>query len=143
MQRLMTAPLDEVPWIYFVPVLAPTALYSWLALRWAIEQFKREEVLFREAERLDIRLWLRRLFREKEALPSTGQALFGFTLILALHWLTFGGGGAESLVIHTGISYLAFVAAPPLFMVLLLTTRPREGLEWPGAIDYSRSHCRS
>src|SRR5262249_16166136 len=51
MQRLMTAPLHGLPWLYFLPVLAPMALYSWLALRWAIEQFKREEVLFREAER--------------------------------------------------------------------------------------------
>src|SRR5262249_32782388 len=33
-QRLMTVSLDKVPWLYFVPVLAPMALYSWLALRW-------------------------------------------------------------------------------------------------------------
>src|SRR5439155_13829294 len=91
MQRLMTVPLDKVSGLYFVPVLVPMALYSWLALRWAIEQFKREEVLFREAERWEIRLWLRRLFREKEALPSTGQALFGFALIVALHWIVSGG----------------------------------------------------
>jgi sodium transport system permease protein len=128
MQRLMTAPLDKVPWLYFLPVLAPMALYSWLALRWAIEQFKREEVLFREAERLEITLWLRRLFREKEALPSTGQALFCFTLIVALRWIASEAGDPGSLVIRTGISYLAFVATPPLLMVLLLTTRPRHGL---------------
>jgi hypothetical protein len=36
MQRLMTASsLDQVPWLYFIPVLAPIGLYSWLALRWA------------------------------------------------------------------------------------------------------------
>ena len=128
MQRLMTVPLEKVPWLYFVPVLLPMALYSWLALRWAIEQFKREEVLFREAERLEIKLWLRRLFREKEALPSTGQALFCFALIVGLRWIPFVGDGG-SLMIRTGISYLAFVATPPLFMALLLTTRPRQGLE--------------
>ncbi|HLJ91809.1 MAG TPA: ABC transporter permease subunit/CPBP intramembrane protease [Gemmataceae bacterium] len=127
MQRLMTAPLEKVPWLYFVPVLVPMALYSWLALRWAIEQFKREEVLFREAERLEIKLWLRRLFREKEALPSSGQALFCFALIIALRWIPYIGDGG-SLMIRTGISYLAFVATPPLFMALLLTTRPRQGL---------------
>jgi sodium transport system permease protein len=127
MQRLMTAPLEQVPWLYFVPVLLPMALYSWLALRWAIEQFKREEVLFREAERLEIKLWLRRLFREKEALPSTGQALFCFALIIGLRWIAFAGAGG-SLLIRTGISYLAFVATPTLLMALLLTTRPRQGL---------------
>src|SRR5439155_19701898 len=37
MQGLMTsASLADVPWLYFVPVLAPVVLYSWLALRWAI-----------------------------------------------------------------------------------------------------------
>lgn len=128
MQRLMTTPLDKVPWLYFGPVLVPMALYSWLALRWAIEQFKREEVLFREAERWEMKLWLRRLFREKEALPSTGQALFAFTLIMVLRWSAFAGSDPGSLVIRTGISYLAFVATPPLLMALLLTTRPRQGL---------------
>src|SRR6266404_6367102 len=93
MQRLMTVSLDQVPWLYFVPVLAPIVLYSGLALHWAIEQFKREEVLFREAERLEIGLWLRRLFREKEALPSTGQALFCFALIIALRWMPPIGDG--------------------------------------------------
>ena len=43
-------------------------------------------MLFREAERLEIGLWLRRLFREKEALPSAGQAFFCFAVIMALRW---------------------------------------------------------
>jgi sodium transport system permease protein len=129
MQRLMTsAGLEQVPWPYFVPVLAPVALYSWLALRWAIDQFQREEVLFREAERLDLGLWLRRLFRDKEATPTVGQALFCFGLLLALRWLTLGLGGDLPLVARNVIVLLAFVAAPPLFMALLLTTRPRRTL---------------
>lgn len=114
--------------IYFIPVLAPMVLYSWLALRWAIEQFQREEVLFREAERLDLRLWFRRLFREKEPFPSAGQVLFCFGLILALRWLSFNIGEHRQMLVRTGISHLAFVMAPPLFMVLLLTTRPLSGL---------------
>jgi sodium transport system permease protein len=120
-------------WSYFVPVLAPMVVYSWLALRWAIEQFQREEVLFREAERLDVGLWLRRLLRDKEALPSAAEAFFCFALIVALHWLTLGAGGRVSLVSSYAIRYLAFVATPPLFMALLLTTRPRQGLAlcWP------------
>jgi sodium transport system permease protein len=143
LQKLMAAkPPDSDLWGYFLPVLAPTVVYSWLALRWAIEQFQREEVLFREAERLDLRLWLRRLFRDKEALPSVGQALFCFGLILGLHWMSLGAGGpALGGALHA-IRFLAFVAAPPLFMALLLTTRPLEGLAlrrppwwaWPAAV---------
>src|SRR5260370_1396015 len=131
----MTVSLDQVPWLYFVPVLLPIVLYSGLALHWAIEQFKREEVLFREAERLEIGLWLRRLFRDKEALPSVGQAFFCFALIIAMRWLAPITLGQASLVTASAVNYLAFVATPPLFMALLLTTRPRQGLalRWPPA----------
>lgn len=134
MQKLMTVTtLDQVPWLYFIPVLAPLALYSFLALRWAIDQFQREEVLFREAERLDFLLWLRRLFREKPATPSPGQALFCFGLILGLRWLTAGLGKDLPLMVHSGVTLLGLVAAPALFMPLLLTTRPRQSLalQWP------------
>ncbi len=128
-------------WSYFLPVLAPMVLYSWLALRWAVEQFQREEVLFREAERLDLRLWLRALLRDKEVLPTAGEALCCFGLILALRWLSFSTGTRLSLLARTGIGQLAFVATPPLFMALLLTRRPRRGLGlhrppwwgWPAA----------
>ena len=126
MQRLMTATgLEQVPWLYFGPVLAPIALYSWLALRWAIDQFQREEVLFREAERLDVGLWLRGLFRHKDPSPTAGQALFCFAALLVLSWLSLGLGSGLSLLARNGIVLLAFVAAPTLLMALLLTTRPR------------------
>jgi sodium transport system permease protein len=128
MQRLMTTTLDKVPWLYFGPVIVPIILYSWLALRWAIEQFRREEVLFREAERLEIGLWIRRVFRDKEPLPSTGQALFCFVLIVAMRWLFFSGPSSHPLLERTAVAYFAFAAAPPLFMSLLLTTRPLLGL---------------
>ena len=65
LQRLAAPTPGLSPWPYFLPVLAATALYGWLALRWAVAQFQREEVLFREAERLEVGLWLRRLFGRK------------------------------------------------------------------------------
>jgi sodium transport system permease protein len=127
LQKLMAPTPDRGLWMYFVPVLAPMVIYGWLALRWAIEQFQREEVLFREAERLDLKLWLQRLFREKEELPSAGEALFCFGLILGLMWLAAGLGSTLSLK-GNAVRYLAFVAAPPLLMAILLTTRPAGGL---------------
>jgi sodium transport system permease protein len=143
LQQLMAAGSpDPKLWFYFLPVLAPMVLYSWLALRWAMGQFRREEVLFREAERLDLGLWLRHLLREKESLPSVGQAMFCFALIVALRWLSFSVGGGDSLLVRTGVSQLAFVATPPLFMAIVLTTRPGLGLgfrrppwwAWPSAL---------
>jgi sodium transport system permease protein len=131
LQELLKAKsLGEVPdhWAHFLMVLAPTLLYSWLALRWAVSQFQREEVLFREAERLDLGLWLRRLFREKEPLPSAGQAVFCFGVILGLRWLALGLGARWPLPVRAAIDLVAFVVTPPLLMALLLTTRPRYGL---------------
>lgn len=128
LRRLMESSLDTVPWMYFLPVLAPIMLYSWMALRWAIEQFKREEVLFREAERLDIGLWFRRLLREKEPIPTVGQALFCFFCVVALRWFSFTWGSNVSHLTHIGVTLVAFVAAPTLLMAVVLTTRPLEGL---------------
>src|SRR5439155_9506018 len=133
MQRLLTQATIEHPWFYFVSVMAPIALYSWLALRWAIDQFQREEVLFREAERGDMRLWVRRMLREKETRPTTAQALFCFALLLVLRWFCDSLGREVPLLVRSGIITAAFVAAPPIFMALLLTTRPRQVLAawWP------------
>jgi sodium transport system permease protein len=128
MQKLMTTGPEQTPWLYFIPVLGPLALYGWFALRWAIDQFNREEVLFREAERLDVGLWLRHMLRDKEPLPSTGQALFCFGLVVTLRWLAFGLGGNLSVLARTSIEMVAFVATPPVLMALLLTTRPTAGL---------------
>lgn len=129
LQELMmaTSP-DKIPWIYFIPVLGPLTFYSWLSLRWAIEQFNREEVLFREAERLDLGLWVKRLLREKEPLPTTAEAMFCFALLIVLRWVAMGLGPTLGLLTRSGIGLVAFMAAPPLFMALLLTTRPREAL---------------
>jgi sodium transport system permease protein len=127
MQKLMLSPgLTTVPWLYFIPVLAPIAIYSGLALRWAIDQFQREEVLFREAERLDIKLWLRRAFQEKTATATPGQAMFCFALLLGLAWITLGLGGDPA--IRQAVSMLAFVATPPMLMAILLNQRPIDSL---------------
>lgn len=129
LQRLMLdAPGDRGVWLYFVPVLAPMVIYCLLALRWAIAQFRSEEVLFREAERLDLGLWLRRLLREKEPLPTAGEAIFCFALILGLRWLSFGVGTGLPLWVRTGVMQLAFVLTPAVFMAVMLTTRPIRGL---------------
>jgi sodium transport system permease protein len=127
LQKLVVAGTpDPTLWLYFVPVLVPMVIYGWLALRWAIIQFQREEVLFREAERLELGLWLKRLLREKEPRPSAGQALFCFTLVLGLSWFSLGLG-TEFLATNI-IRFIAFVATPTLMMALLLTTQPRQSL---------------
>ncbi len=67
---------------YFIPVTMTTMVYGYVALRFAADQFNREEVLFREAERFDVYLWLKRLLHEKHMLPTFGQAWVCFMLML-------------------------------------------------------------
>jgi sodium transport system permease protein len=105
-------------------------VYGWLALRWAIEQFQREEVLFREAERIDIWLWLRGMFRHRDARPSTGQAMLCFALVtgLSLAARILPLQDPIQVLTQMGIITLACVGGPPLFMAGIFTTRPLETL---------------
>ena len=122
--------------VYFLPVLVPTILYSVLALRWAIDQFKREEVLFREAERLDFRLWMRHLIRDKQPTPNGGEAVFCFAVMMMIMWYTLqfftpldSDLSSPRVVIQLMvIPQLAFVAAPALLMTVMLTSSPRRTL---------------
>ncbi len=123
LQKLMLGGITEQVLIYLAPVLVPTIAYCYLALYWAIQQFNREEVLFREAERLDVKLWARRLFREKEPLPSAAMAMTCFLAIMLLRWIFIAQSGAANLLTWQAIHLIAFVAAPALVMGVLLTSR--------------------
>ena len=126
-----------VAWRFFLPVLVPTVVYGAVALRWAIDQFQREDVLFREAERFDIRSWVRHLLRDKEPTPNGGEALFCFALMLTLAWfllqyLATNPDLANSVKAMAG-GQVAFILTPPLAMAVLLTASPRRTLRlyWP------------
>lgn len=130
---------------YIVPVLASSFAYCAIALYWAIDQFSSEEVLFREAERFDLRLWLAHLLRDKEATPSFSEAIACFVLIMLLQ---FGAmkymqaplveASPESrpvLILQLlAIQQIAIIATPALMMGILLTTSLRRtfSLRWPG-----------
>jgi len=123
--------------LYAIPVLITSCGYSGLALWWATEQFQREDVLFREAERFEIGLWIRHLLREKEPTPSFSEAAVCFVLVALLQFLflTSMQGSLEQLnspqkLVTVQLIYLiATVGAPPLFMALLLTTNVRRTLK--------------
>jgi sodium transport system permease protein len=119
---------------FFVPVLVPTLVYAAVALRWAIDQFQREEVLFREAEHFSLSSWLRHLYRDREPAPTGGQATLCFALILTSSWFLM-----QFLVLRGGLPGYAIVAGqliiliPPVLMAILLTSNPRKTLRlsWP------------
>jgi sodium transport system permease protein len=120
---------------FFLPVLIPTLVYAAVALRWAVDQFQREDVLFREAERFSVTLWLRHLIRDREPTPTGGQATLCFALILSATWflvqyLPSVGENAELLSVVAGQAIILFV---PVVMAVLLTSAPRRTLRlnWP------------
>lgn len=126
----------DVAWRYFVPVLLPTVAYGAVALRWAVDQFHREEVLFREAERFDLKLWLKHLLRDKEPIPTAGQAIFCFALMLTLAWFMLQYLALNNLATSLGAmagGQIAFILTPPVAMAVALTSSPRRTLRlnWP------------
>ena len=121
--------------IYAAPVLISSLGYSALALWWAIDLYNSEGVLFREAEKFDVRSWLRSLNRDKEPVPANHEAGFCFILILFLQFVAMSymrpdlsGSDVEAgrkILQTTVIQQLTMIACPAIFMGLLLTTSLR------------------
>ncbi|MGE5191858.1 MAG: ABC transporter permease subunit/CPBP intramembrane protease [Deltaproteobacteria bacterium] len=123
-------------YVYVGPVLVTSLGYSALALWWAIDQFKREDVLFREGERFELRLWIRHLLRDKEPVPSFSEAAFCFVVIMLLQFFAMRffqerlspadlAGGGSLIMKLVLVQQLALVASPALMMGVVLTTSVR------------------
>ncbi len=130
---LLNAPGSANLVVYAVPVLISSFGYSMLSLWWAIELYNSEDVLFREAEKFDLRLWFRQMLRTKDAVPAFPEAVFCFILILMLQFVAMKylttdlnapdpGSGMMRLIV---VQQLAMIACPAVFMGLLLTTSLR------------------
>ncbi len=117
---------------YIAPVTAITILSCWLAMRWAIDQFSSENVLFRESERFDMGLWVRHLLRDREDTPNVAAAFFCGVMILVLRFFmglvipqpqSFDMLARTTLVLH-----IAVVATPALLMTVMLTRNIQQTL---------------
>jgi sodium transport system permease protein len=102
-----------------------------------VDQFNSESVLFRESERLDLGLWLRRLVRDRRPTPTASAALCCGVWILMVSFFASsrlsmpeGLGGFALTVLVTQV---IVIAAPALLMALVLTSSPRQTLllRWP------------
>jgi sodium transport system permease protein len=140
---LLRAALEGNAWEaleFLTPVTVVTMGGCLLAIRWAVEQFNSESVLFRESEHLDVGLWLRHLLQDRKPTPTAAGAIFCGIVILLVYffmglampqWKDFGGFVRSTLVVQ-----LAAVATPALLMTIMLTTSPRKTLllrcpAWP------------
>lgn len=124
--------------LQFSPAVVGITLAACLAsIRWAVNQFNSESVLFRESERLDLGLWLRHLYRDRQSTPTVGAAACCGVVILVINFfmglsLTMPDGfdGFARAALTT---QLTVIAAPALLMTFLLTRSPRQTLllKWP------------
>ena len=113
---------------YAVPVIGVTALCCHLAIRWAVDQFNNESVLFRESERLDLGLWLRHLVRDRLDTPTAGEAILCGVLLLVIRFFANfvipTPKGWNDFVTTTLVLQIALIATPALLMAIMLTRRP-------------------
>jgi sodium transport system permease protein len=117
---------------YSVPVAAVTLACCLAAIRWAIDQFNNESVLFRESERFGIGTWLRHLVRDRGETPAVSAALLCGVLVLVLRFFSGLMAGTptnwKELASSAVITQLAMIAFPALLMTLMLTRSPRKTL---------------
>ncbi len=132
--------------VYFLPVIGSSIFYSVVALNWAISLFDREEILFREAERFDLGLWIKHILRDKDPVPGRTEAAICFAVILLSQFAAMSGMQSAiknlgedgplrhfSLLKWQTIYLVATVGVPPLLMAILLTSSVRRTLKlyWP------------
>jgi sodium transport system permease protein len=137
---LLRAMLEGNYWqaLPYVPVVVGVTMACCLfAVRWAIDQFNSESVLFRESERLDIGLWLRQVLRDREDTPSAAAAILCCMLILMVqYFLNFAIGrmqagadpGELNLLRVVLVSQLVAILTPALLMTLFAARSPRKTL---------------
>ena len=119
------------------PVIATTLLCCLLSVRWAVDQFNSESVLFRESERLDMGLWLHHLLRDREPTPTVPAAVFcGVVILLVRFFLATSlphPNGFRDLEIQTLVVQLTVILTPAALMTIMLTNSPRRTLllHWP------------
>jgi sodium transport system permease protein len=117
---------------YVAPVVCMTLLCCLLAVRWAVEQFNREGVLFRESERLDVGLWLRHLRRDRGDTPSFAEAVFcGIVILMIRFFLGFAMPMPESFGQFAAVvtaTQLVMILMPAVIMAIMLTRSPRKTL---------------
>jgi sodium transport system permease protein len=115
-----------------LPVVAVTLAACWVAVRWAIDQFNRESVLFRESERLDLGLWLKHLIQDRPATPTVAMGVTCGVMILVLRFFaslaTPLPTTTNGLLVVQVASMIAIVAMPGLLMAVVLTRSPRRSL---------------
>ena len=139
MRSVMEGTIGEL-WPYAFPVLGVTFFCCYLAIRWAVDQFRSEDVLFREGEKWDLGSWLIQSVRNRRPLPTAQIAVLCGVLILVVKFFleatldlpsTPGGIAAMSLALFSWKAILLpmlTILGITLAMTFLFTGRRQETL---------------
>ncbi len=118
--------------VYVPPVLLVTGGCCFVAIRWAVNQFNNESVLFRESERADLRLWLRHALRERQATPTIAQAIACALLLLTIRFFASAAAKApHNWAEFASMQFMTLailIAGPVVLMAVFLTRNPRAAL---------------
>ncbi len=116
---------------YTLPVLGVTAFCIWVAIRWAIDQFNNESVLFRESERFSLQAWLRKVWRDRQDTPSAaGAFVMGIVLLALPHMVgkyimpgtdADGKLGAGSLIQYMLTNQIVLILLPVVIAAFIFT----------------------
>lgn len=121
------------------PVAAVTVACCYLAIRWAVEQFNSESVLFREGERLDLILWAKQYWRERGPTPTVAAAAWcGVLILLTKFFLSLNAGmptDFAQFARSTLATQLLMIVLPTALLAAVSIRGVRQTflLYWPGA----------
>ena len=119
---------------YAAPVCMVTFICCYLAIRWVVQQFNSESVLFRASEKFAIGTWLQKVMRDRHELPSVGNAFLLGVMVLVLGFfvqLAVGSSMPASwfdLAKTILIVLVATIGMPAIMMAMFLTRNPRKSL---------------
>ena len=119
-------------WPYAIPVMIVTLGCTWMAVRWAIDLFSSESVLFREGEQWDLRSWLNQLFRDRDVTPTVAMgAMCAVTILIIRFFMSLFFEPPRTFFEFaktTTILQLVAILTPALMMTIFLTRSVRETL---------------
>ena len=117
---------------YVAPVLAVTLVCCWFAVRWAVDQFNRESVLFREGERVDVGNWIRHKLRDRGPTPTALEALLCGVILLVIRFYAMSSmkqpDSFVGFAVSSAVMQIALIATPAMLMAVMLTSSLRRTL---------------
>ncbi|MBN2580344.1 MAG: CPBP family intramembrane metalloprotease [Pirellulales bacterium] len=122
---------------YLPVVLGVTLVACLMAIRWAVDQFNTEAVLFHEGERFSPGVWLRHVFRDRQSTPTAAAALLcGLLILLVQFFLSLIGtvtlepsASWTQFVKIAVLTQLVVIFTPTLLMTSVASRSPRQTLQ--------------